>query len=107
MSIPEKAGDGSSKGGRPPLPTRLRRDRSFRVSFTAHDARDIRHVAAGWGVPPGVALWAVVKHELARWRKREPQYGKHGLAIAGALQVLRQKWAEERAAAKGGSSEAE
>lgn len=93
--------------GGAPLPLRLRRNHTYRVSFAVHDAEDIERIAAAWGVPPGVALWAIVKHELARWRKREPQYGKHGLAIAGALQVLRQKWAGERAEAEGGSSEAE
>ena len=107
MAEPKTAGGVRSKGGRPPLPLRLRRNHTYRVSFAVDDAADIERVAAAWGVPPGVALWAIMKDQLARWRKREPQYGKHGLAIAGALQVLRQKSAEERAEAKGGSSEAE
>ena len=107
MSAPEKAGGSRSKGGRPPLPLGLRRNHTFRVSFAAHHAADIRHVAATWGVPPAVALWAIVHHELARWRKTEPRYGKHHLAIAGALQVLRQEWGEERAAVRGRSSDAE
>ena len=107
MAEPKTPGSRRSKGGRPPLPLRLRRNHTYRVSFAVQDAEDIERVAAAWGVPPGVALWAIVRHQLARWRKREPQYGKHGIAIAGALEVLRQKWGEERAEAKGGASEAE
>lgn len=96
-----------SMGGRPPLPPHLRRCHVFRVSFVAHDAADIQEIAEAWKVPPGVALWAIVADRLAEWRNVEPRYGKHGLAIAAALQVLRQEWVEERAAAGGGSPDAE
>jgi len=106
MAEPE-IGEGRSQAGRPSLPPSLRRNHTFRVSFHAHDAADIREVAAAWGVPPGVALWGIVKDQLARWRRVEPQYGRHGLAIAGALQVLRQKWGEEGAEAREGASDAE
>jgi hypothetical protein len=106
MAEPE-IGEARSKAGRPPLPEGLRRSHTLRVSFAAHDAEDIREIAAAWGVAPGLAIWAIVMDQLARWRKVEPRYGKHGLAIAGALQVLRQEWAEERAAANGGCSDAE
>ena len=105
MAEPE-IGEARSKVGRPPLPSGLRRDKAFRVSFAAHDAADIREVAAGWGVPPGVALWAIILEQLAKWRRIAPEYGQHGLVIAGALQVLRQKWAEERAEAHSESSDA-
>ncbi len=96
-----------SWGGRPRLPEGLRRDQPFRVAFTLADAADIRSIAAAWGVPPGVALWAIVVNQLRRWRRAAPDYGPHGLVIAAALRVLRQEWAEERAAAGGGSSDAE
>ena len=49
-----------SRGGRPPLPPHLRRNHTFRVSFTLHDAADIQEIAEAWGVAPGVALWAIV-----------------------------------------------
>ena len=98
---------GRSRLGRPPLPRRLRRDQVFRAFFSIRDGSDIRMIAEGWGCPPGVVVWALCRSELARIRRRtKVDLGKLGLAIAGALQVLRQKWAEERGAAKGGSSEA-
>ena len=96
-----------SRGGRPPLPLGLRRDQQFRVSFTFHDAEDIREIAEAWDVPVGIAVWAIVMSQLARWRRTAPKYGKHGLAIGAGLQVLRQKWAEERSETRGGSSDAE
>jgi hypothetical protein len=91
-----------SRVGRPPLPLGLRRDQSFRVAFTFHDAADIREIAAAWGVAPGVALWAVVMSQLARWRRIAPDYGRHGLAIAGGPRVLREKCAEARDGASDG-----
>ena len=106
MTKPE-SGKTRSWGGRPRLPLGLRRDQQFRVAFTTGDAADIRSIAADWGVPPGVALWAVVVNQLRRWRRAAPDYGPRGLAIAAGLQVLRQEWAEEHAAAGGGSSDAE
>ncbi len=93
-----------SMGGRPPLPPHLRRNNTFRVSFTIHDAADIQEIAEAWKVPPGVALWAIVTDRLAEWRNVEPRYGKNGLAIAAALQVLREEWVKERDAAGGGAS---
>jgi hypothetical protein len=109
MAPPENDDGCSTRswGGRPPLPGGLRRDQSFRVAFTICDAADVRAIAAGWGVPPGVALWAIVVNQLRRWRHTAPDYGPHGLAIAAALQVLRQEWAEEHPEGREGPSDAE
>jgi len=93
--------------GRLPLPPALRRDRLIRARFTLGQAEEIRELAEHWKVPAAVAVWAIVTSQLARWRRVAPRYGRHGLAIAGALRVLRQRWAEERAAAESESSDAE
>ncbi len=37
------------------------------------------------------ATWAIVADQLARWRRQAPELGKHGLAIAAAVTVLRLK----------------
>ena len=92
--------------GTPPLPLGLRRDQTFRAAFTITDAADLREIAEGWGVSPGVALWAIVVNQLRRWRRIAPDYGPHGLAIAAGIRVLRQE-ANKRADASGGSSDDE
>jgi hypothetical protein len=45
----------------------------------------------GWGAPVATAVWAIVSDQLARYWKRAPELGEHGLAIAAASVVLRQR----------------
>ena len=53
-------------------------------------------IAKGWGVPVATAVWAIVADQLARWRRRAPEHGEHGLAIAAATTVLREKTKRDR-----------
>ena len=48
-------------------------------------------IAEQWQVPVATATWAIVSDQLARFRKQAPNLGEHGLAIAAASVVLRQK----------------
>jgi hypothetical protein len=52
---------------------------------------DLCGLAEQWGVPVATAVWAIVSDQLARIRKRAPELGEHGLAIAAASVVLRQR----------------
>ena len=69
--------------GRPPIEDRDRvRSRGVRVSFRPGKFEDLQAIARGWGVPVAKAVWAVVLDQLARFRKRAPEFGEHGLGIA-------------------------
>ncbi len=57
---------------------------------------DLEAIAEGWGVPVATAVWAIVADQLARWRRQAPELGKHGLAIAAATTVLREKANRDR-----------
>ena len=70
--------------------------------FRPAEHADIEAIAKGWGVPVATAVWAIVADQLARWRRRAPELGKHGLAIAAAMTVLREKRNRDR----NGSTEA-
>ncbi len=58
--------------------------------FRPDEYADLVAIAEGWGVPVATAMWAIVVDQLARFRKRAPELGPHGLAIAAASVVLRQ-----------------
>ena len=64
--------------------------------FRPAEHADIEAIAKGWGVPVATAVWAIVADQLARWRRRAPELGKHGLAIAAATTVLREKAKRDR-----------
>jgi hypothetical protein len=59
--------------------------------FRPDEHRDLCAIAEQWGVPLATAVWAIVSDQLARYWKRAPELGEHGLAIAAALVVLRQR----------------
>jgi len=78
--------------GRPPIEDRYWvRSRGIRVMFRPDEHADLCAIAEQWGVPVATAVWAIVSDQLARIRKRAPELGEHGLAIAAASVVLRQR----------------
>ena len=78
--------------GRPPIEDRYWvRSKGIRTMFRPGEYEDLCVIAERWGVPVATAVWAIVADQLARYRKRAPELGQHGLAIAAALVVLRQR----------------
>ena len=74
--------------------------------FRLGEYEDLAYISDAWGVPVATAVWAIVHDQLARWRRQAPQLGEHGLAIAGALAVLRQKRDRARdGASQGGGTD--
>ena len=67
------------------------RCRPVKAMFRPPEHDDLQAIAKAWGVPLATALWAIVVGELARYRRQAPELGEHGLAIAAASRVLRQK----------------
>jgi hypothetical protein len=83
--------------GRPPVEDRYWvRSRGVRVMFRPGEYDDLCQIAEGWGVPLATAIWGIVGDQLARIRKRAPELGEHGLAIAAASVVLRQRLDREQ-----------
>jgi len=78
--------------GRPPIEDRYRvRSRGVRVMFRPGEHADLCEIAEQWDVPVATAIWAIISDQLARYWKRVPDLGEHGLAIAAASVVLRQR----------------
>jgi hypothetical protein len=78
--------------GRPPIEDRYWvRSRGVRVMFRPGEYDNLCEISEQWGVPVATAVWAIVSDQLARFRKRAPELGEHGLAIAAASVVLRQR----------------
>ena len=78
--------------GREPIEDRYWvRSRGVRVMFRPDEHTDLCAIAEQWGVPVATCVWAIVADQLARYWKRAPELGEHGLAIAAASVVLRQK----------------
>jgi hypothetical protein len=78
--------------GRTPIEDRFWvRSRGVRVMFRPDEHADLCAIAEQWGVPVATAVWAIVSDQLARFWKRAPELGEHGLAIAAASVVLRQR----------------
>ena len=67
------------------------RCRPAKVLFRPPEHDDLQVIAEGWGVPVATAVWAIVVEQLAKYRRQAPELGKHGLAIAAAARVLREK----------------
>ena len=65
------------------------------------EADDLEAIAEGWGVPVATAAWAIIVEQLARWRRQAPELGPHGLTIAAAVTVLRQRATEAASGAAG------
>ena len=90
--------------GRRPIEDRYWvRSRGVRVMFRPGEYDDLCQIAEQWKVPLASAIWGIVGDQLARFRKRAPELGEHGLAIAAALVVLRQQldWSQSGDAEKG------
>lgn len=78
--------------GRTPIEDRYWvRSRGVRVMFRPDQHSDLCDIAEQWGVPVATAIWGIVSDQLARFRKQAPNLGEHGLAIAAASVVLRQR----------------
>jgi hypothetical protein len=67
------------------------RSRGIRIMVRPDQYDDLCELAKQWGVPVATSAWAILADQLARFRRRAPELGKHGLAIAAASVVLRQK----------------
>ncbi len=72
------------------------RCRPVKAMFRPPEHDDLQAIAAAWGVPVATAVWAIVADQLARWRRQSPELGEHGLAIAAAMTVLREKANRDR-----------
>ena len=82
--------------GPPPSPSRpWVRSIPIRTMFRPHEATELAEIADIWGVPVATTLWAIVADQLARYRRRAPDLGEHGMAIAAGLAVTR--WTTNRA----------
>ncbi len=55
------------------------------VMLRTRDLALLRVVARGWGVKPATAAWAILAERLAMAERREPEFGRVGLAIAAAV----------------------
>ena len=69
-------------------PPEIRRSVEIRVSIRPGEAADLRKIADGWGVPPATAAWAILHEALRRARRRAPELGPAGLAIAAGVALL-------------------
>ncbi len=99
-------GNGLRRRGRGTADPLWVRSYPVKAMFRPGEYDDLVHISEGWGVPVGTAMWAIVHDQLARWRRQAPQLGEHGLAIAGALAVLRQKRDRARdGASQGGGTD--
>ena len=76
-------------GAQPSPPRPWVRTVPVRTMFRPHEAAELVEIAKVWGVPTATALWAIVATELARYRRRAPDLGEHGMAIAAGLAVTR------------------
>ena len=67
------------------------RSEPIRAMFLPQELEDIRFLAESWNVPIATVVWVIVHERLMQWKKRAPELGPNGLAIMGALTVLRQR----------------
>jgi hypothetical protein len=57
--------------------------------FRPGEHQELQMISDAWGVPIATAVWAIVVDQLARYRRRAPDLGEHGMAIAAGLTVTR------------------
>ena len=57
--------------------------------FCVSTYRDLEPISRAWGVPIATVVWVIVHEQLSRWRKRDPEFGEAGLAIAAGVAVIR------------------
>ncbi len=80
---------GPKKGaGRVPGPPKLRRSEGLRITFRQSELHDLEEIAEAWELPKATVAWAMVHSELQKCRRRAPNLGEAGLAIAAAARVL-------------------
>jgi hypothetical protein len=72
--------------------------------FPPHEAAELAEIAEVWGAPVATALWAIVVDPLARYRRRAPELGEHGLGSAAGLALTRSATDAAVRRAKGGGS---
>lgn len=78
--------------GRTPIEDRFWvRSRGIRVMFRPDEYDALCQLAEQWHVPVATVTWVIVSEQLSRFRKQAPNLGEHGLAIAAASVVLRQR----------------
>ena len=81
--------NGPKMGSGPPhLPPELRRSKGLRMTLRDEEFSDLQTISAAWNVPTSTVAWAIVHTELQKCRKRAPNLGDAGLAIAVAMRVL-------------------
>ena len=59
--------------------------------FRPGERDDLQAIAEAWGIPVATTVWVIVHDQLAKYRRCAPELGEHGLAIAAATVVLRQR----------------
>jgi hypothetical protein len=69
--------------------------------FRPGELEDLKATSEAWGVPVATVVWAIVADQLARCRRRAPELGEHGLAIAAGLAVTRHVTERRRSGAGG------
>jgi hypothetical protein len=100
--------NGSQRGSRRPFrhPRPWIRSKPVRTMFRPGEFTDLQQISESWGVPVATAVWAIVHDQLSRWRKRAPELGEHGLAIAAGLAVTRNVTERHRTSSPGGGPDA-
>ena len=89
--------------GRPKRPFRSWvRSRPVRTMFRPQEIEDLREIASVWNVPVATVVWIIVVDQIARYRRRAPELGLHGLAIAAGLAVTRNATERSNRPAGGG-----
>jgi len=82
--------DSRDASERPPRPSRpWIRSRPVRTMFRPGEIEDLKAISEAWGVPVATVVWAIVADQISRCRRRAPELGQHGLAIAVGLTVTR------------------
>lgn len=69
----------------------MRRTIQVRTQVRVGEWADLQAIADGWGVPPGTAVWIMLEDWIAGARRRMPEYGAAGLALAAAEKALRRR----------------
>ncbi len=74
--------------GRAAGPRELRRSEHLRITFREQEILDLKEISEAWNMPTATVAWAMIHTELQKCRKRAPDLGEAGLAIAAASRIL-------------------
>ncbi len=83
------AGGARLGSGRDRLPSDLVRSVQARLYLRPGQAADLADIAAGWGVPPATAAYAMVASFLSDCRRAPAELGKEGLQLRAACLLLK------------------